>query len=162
MTTFQLDQCLDSKRFAQECAADGVCGTLRLPPSLRNAADPELLTALMASSHPLVTFDRSLPHEHTRFIPESHPGILIVSNFPAPQTMTIRIAQRVLSRFKREAPNWHEAVWRNSIVELTSLGVELSHVADNRLVPDGYYSFDTLNWSTSFFAVLTQNARRQP
>ncbi len=101
MTTFQLDQCLDSKRFAHDCAAEGLCGTLRLPPSLRNAADPDLLTALMTGSHPLVTFDRALPKEHTSFISESHPGILIISNYPAPQTMTIRIAQRVLSLVSR-------------------------------------------------------------
>ena len=46
MTTFQLDQCLDSKRFAHDCTAEGLCHTLRLPPSLRNAADPELLAAV--------------------------------------------------------------------------------------------------------------------
>ena len=162
MTTFQLDQCLDSKRFAHDCVAEGLCRTLRLPSSLRNAADPDLLAALMTGSHPLVTFDRALPEEHSQFIPESHPGILIVSNSPAPQTMTVCIAQRVLSRFKIAVPNWHEAVWQNSIVELTSVSVEVWHVADKQLVHDGYYAFDTPDWPTLLFTVLTQNAQRQP
>ena len=162
MTTFQLDQCLDSKRFAHDCAAEGLCHTLRLPPALRNAADPVLLAALMTGSHPQVTFDRALPEEHSQFIPESHPGILIVCNYPAPQTMTVRIAQRLLTRFKRAVPNWHEVVWRNSIVELTSVGVEVWHVADKQLVHDGYYSLDTPDWPTSLFTLLTQNAQRQP
>ena len=123
---------------------------------------PRHVGALMTGSHPLVTFDRALPEEHSQFIPESHPGILIVSNYPAPQTMTVRIAQRVLSRFKIALPNWHKAVWQNSIVELTSVGVEVWHVADKQLVHDGYYSFDTSEWPTLLFTLLTQNAQRQP
>ena len=162
MTTFQLDQCLDSKRFAHDCAVEGLCHTRRLPPSLRNVADPELLAALMTGSHPLVTFDRALPKQHTRFIPESHPGILIASNYPAPQTMTVRIAQRVLSRFKIAAPSWHEAVWKNSIVELTSVGVEVWHVTTKELVSDGYCSFEMPDWPAKLIALLTQNAQRQP
>lgn len=162
MTTFQLDQCFDCKRFARECAAEGLCHTLRIPASLRNTADPEMLSAVMTNANPLVTFDRELPHEHTPFIPESHPRILIVSNYPAPQTMTVRIAQRVLNRFKTAVPSWHEAVWRNSIVELTSVGVEVWHVADEKLVHDGFHSFDTPDWPTSLFMLLTQNAQRRP
>ena len=34
MTTFPLDQCLDSKRFAHDCDDEGLCHTLRLPPTL--------------------------------------------------------------------------------------------------------------------------------
>ena len=78
MRTFQLDQCLDSKRFARECTAQGLCRTARLPPSLRDADDPELLEALMVAQNPLVTFDRALPCDHIASIPAQHPGILVI------------------------------------------------------------------------------------
>ena len=62
MTAFQLDQCLDSKRFARDCAAQALCHTARLPPSLRNADDPELLRALMVRR---VRWSRSTVPSHT-------------------------------------------------------------------------------------------------
>ena len=160
MTTFQLDQCLDSKRFARDCADEGRCRTLRLPPSLRNAEDPELLTALMTGFNPLVTFDRELPHEHAQFIPASHPGIVIVSNDPSPQTMTVRIAQRVLARFKAALPDWHESIWKNSVVEITSDAIEVWHVEGTRLIPDGYFAFDHTDWPTVLRTLLDRNAQR--
>ena len=82
MIAFQLDQCLDSKRFARDCAVEGLCQLLRLPPALRDVDDPELLPPLMVGVNPLVTFDRALPHEHTSSIPEHHPGIIVSATSP--------------------------------------------------------------------------------
>ena len=161
MIVFQLDQCVDSKRFARDCTSEGLCQTLRLSSSLRNAEDPELLSSLMAGTHPLVTFDRALPHDHTAYIPDLHPGILVVSNFPAPQTMTIRIAQQTLGRFKTAFPIWHQAGWNNSVVETTSLAVDVWHVEQRQLVHDAYLSFDTLDWQTPLQTVLRQNSTRK-
>jgi hypothetical protein len=160
MTTFQLDQCLDSKRFARDCADQGLCQTFRLPPSLRDAEDPELLRALMAAPSPLVTFDRALPHDHTAFIPSQHPGIIVISNYPALQTMTVRIAQRVLGRCKAAFPQWHLVAWTNSVVEITTIGVDVWHVQDNRLVRDTYLAFDSADWQMRLTSALEQNARR--
>lgn len=98
MIAFQLDQCLDSKRFAKECHAEGLCQVQRFPSVLRNAEDPELLMTLMVQAIPLVTFDRALAHEHARFIPDNNPGIIVISNYPSPQTLTVSIAQKVLRR----------------------------------------------------------------
>ena len=159
MTAFQLDQCLDSKRFARECAAEGFCQTLRLPPALRNAEDAQLLTVLMADPNPLLTFDRTLPDEHTSSIPDQHPGIIVVTNFPAPQTLTIQIAQRVLNRFKTFFPAWHQVSWRNSIVELTTIGIEVRHVANGRLVKDVYFSFDEADWAARLLTTLQRNSQ---
>lgn len=161
MTTFQLDQCFDCKRFARDCANEGLCHTLRMPTSLRNAPDPDMLSVVMARAHPLVTFDRELPDEHTPFIPDSHPGILIVTNAPSPQTMTVAVAQRVLSRFKRAVPNWHDLVWANSIVELSAIGAEVWHLSKRQLIHDGYFSLDLPDWSSLFLSVLNRNANPQ-
>jgi hypothetical protein len=162
MTTFQLDQCLDSKRFARDCAAQGLCQTARLSPSLRDADDPELLRALMVSPRPLVTFDRTLPHEHTASIPAQHPGIIVISNYPAPQTMTVRIAQRVLGRFKAAFHEWHIAAWSNSVVEVSTIGVEVWHVDGQRLVRDTYLGFDSADWQSRLTSVLQRNSRLDP
>ena len=160
MITFQLDQWLNSKRFARDCAAEALCQTLRLPPTLVDVKDPDLLRTLMAGVNPLVTFDRALPREHTSSIPRHHPGIIALSNFPAPQTMTIRIAQQVLKRFKTAFPDWHEVSWTNSVAEITTISVELWHVDQAQLVRDAYLAFDSVDWQTKLRELLQQNSQR--
>ena len=112
----------------------------------------------MAAENPLITFDRALPHDHTASIPQRHPGILIVSNYPEPQTMTVKIAQRVLSRFKNSFPKWHEVEWSNSVAELTTIGVEVWHVVGSQLARDEYLAFDTPDWVDKLIHVVLQNA----
>lgn len=158
MTSFQLDQCLDSKRFVRDCAAEGLCRVLRLPADLRDAKDPDLLQGLMAADNPLLTFDRALPHDHTPSIPRAHPGILIVSNYPEPQTMTVKIAQRILSRFKSSFVKWHEVDWSNSVVEVTTIGVEVWHVAGSQLVRDEHLAYDSPDWTERLLEIVSQNA----
>jgi hypothetical protein len=158
MTSFQLDQCLDSKRFVRDCAAEGQCRLLRLPADLRNAEDPELLELLLAAENPLLTFDRALPHDHTGSIPRTHPGILIVSNYPEPQTMTVKIAQRILARFKKTFVKWHEVDWSNSIMEVTTIAVGVWHVDESHLIRDCYLSYDSPNWADQLFAIVSRNA----
>lgn len=159
MIAFQLDQCLDSKRFVRNCTAEGRCQLFRLPPPLRGAEDPQLLAGVMAVANPLVTFDRSLAHEHTAHIPQNNPGIIVISNYPAPQTLTVSIAQKVLAKFKSAFQDWHQVSWRNSVVEITSLGVEVWHVASGKLVRDAYFAFDTADWQGGLRTALHANAR---
>lgn len=161
MIAFQLDQCLDSKRFARDCAVEALCQTLRLPSSLRDAKDPVLVSALLSGSNPLVTFDRALPRDHTAAIPAHHPGIVIVSNYPAPQTMTVRIAQNVLKQFKTAFAMWHQVSLRNSVAEITSVGIEVWHVEQAKLVRDKYLTFDADGWQTRLVEVLQLNSQRQ-
>ena len=160
MIAFQLDQCLDSKRFASACSAAGHCDVFRLPPALRGAEDPNLLSMVMAGPNPLVTFDRALAHDHTRFIPELNPGIIVVSNYPSPQTMTVSVAQKLLHDFKTAFPTWHQVFWNNSIVELTTLGVEVWHIAGGGLMRNEYLAFTTPDWKPRFRAILDENSRR--
>ncbi len=160
MTTFQLDQCLDSKRFARDCTTEGRCRILRLPRSLHDVNDPVLLQTLMAAPNPLLTFDRALPRDHTAFIPDRHPGLLVISNFPAPQTLTIRIAQQLLQRFKSAFPDWDQVSWNNSVVEITTLGVEVWHVAQGHLINEDYLVFDAVDWQARLREVLQRNIQR--
>ena len=160
MIAFQLDQCLDSKRFAKECHAEGLCQVQRFPSVLRNAEDPELLMTLMVQAIPLVTFDRALAHEHARFIPDNNPGIIVISNYPSPQTLTVSIAQKVLRRFKAGFPEWHQVAWRNSVVEITDIGVQVWYVQSGKLVRNEYLAFDAPGWQERLRAVLVENSHR--
>ena len=119
MIAFPLDQCLDSKRFAMECRAEGLCQVLRFPSVLRNTEDPELL-----------------------------------------RTLTVSIAQKVLRRFKAGFAEWHRVAWRNSVVEVTSIGVQVWHVESGKLVRNEYLAFDPPGWQERLIAALEENSRR--
>ncbi len=159
MIAFQLDQCLDSKRFVRDCNAEGLCQIHRLPPSLRGKEDPELLSVVMPGNYPLVTFDRALPHNHTQFIPESNSGIVVLINYPSLQTMTISIGQKVLRQFKSAFPDWYRLTWRNSIVEVTSIGVTVWHVAGGKLIRDTYQARAADGWQSRLAVILKANAQ---
>ena len=74
--------------------------------------------------------------------------------------MTISIAQRVLQRFKVTFPDWHRISWANSVVEITTLGVEVWHVVRGRLVQDAYVGFDTADWPSRLLNILEENSQR--
>ena len=76
MSTFQLDQNIDDLAVVKACNAEGHGVALRLPPSLKDALDPELLAVVMAGGCPLVTLDRRLACDHAAHIPDQNPGIV--------------------------------------------------------------------------------------
>src|SRR5947199_5149814 len=109
MTTFQLDQNIDDAKVVDACKAEGHGAANRLPVALRDAEDPQLLAVIMAGNSPLVTLDRKLAWEHSAHIPDEHPGIVVVTNYPKKfPTMTSRIALRLLAALKKRFPTWHE------------------------------------------------------
>jgi hypothetical protein len=124
--------------------------------------DPVLLQTLMAAPNPLLTFDRALPRDHTAFIPDCHPGLLVLSNFPSPQTLTIRLAQQLLKRFKSEFPDWDHVSWKNSVIEITALGVEVWHVEQGRLIREDYLALDVVDWQARLHEILHHNSQRGP
>ena len=70
-------------------------------------------------------------------MPEIHPGVVIIHNgFGNPQTITMKIIQKILAKFKERFPDWYQVDLRNSIVELTPDTVELQHIEAWQLIPD--------------------------
>jgi len=111
----------------------------------------------------LVTLDRRLPREHTAYIPEANPGIVVVTNYPKKYpTMTSAIATRILGNLKASLPTWSDAPLNNSILEITAEGVEVCHVHDRRLVRDGYFSFTDPDCQGKLQEKLRENADRGP
>ena len=74
--------------------------------------------------------------------------------------MTVGIALQGLRRFKSTFPDWHQVPWRNSVVETTTIGVEVWHVASGRLVRNAYLAFDSADWQIRLIGTLEKNARR--
>ena len=96
MITFQLDECVNSKKLVQRCDEEGLCKVYRFPSFMRGAGikDPEVFDSLLPKGKPLLTTDNALLDEHLDSIPEKHPGIIIVSNSASVlQTLTIKRVQ---------------------------------------------------------------------
>ena len=72
--------------------------------------------------------------------------------------MTVRIAQRILSRFKLAFSKWHAVDWGNSVVEITTVGVEVWHVDQSQLIRDGYLAYDSKDWTVQLLQLLQNNA----
>ena len=133
MTTFQLDENANSRKFADECVRQGLCGVRRFPSSLRGTKDADLLPQLMSASYPLLTFDRQIAQNNSEQIPERNPGILIVTDPGSVHTLTVETARNILLNFKTVFTEWHKVSWRNSIVAISPSSVEVSRLAAGQL-----------------------------
>lgn len=158
MTTFQLDQCLNSKKFVQACNAQGLCAVHRFPSDLHGLDDSNVLTRLLSTDKPLLTTDSRMALDHASAIPLMSSGLVVIHNDKDVRTMTISIAQQVLREFKSAFPEWHTVSWRNSVVTVSSKNIEVSHAIGNTLVRDLFAEFAEPNWQSRVKAVLSQNS----
>lgn len=162
MTTFQLDECLNSKKLVQGCTQEGLCNVFRFPSDMKGLKDPEMLTQLLPKGNPLVTTDIALLDEHLDSIPKYHPGIIIIANSESvPQTLTIKKVQAILRKLKTKWSQWYQVSWQNSIVCLTQDSVKILHLEDNHLKEDGYFTYQAPDWEENILLqVLYRNANR--
>ncbi len=161
MITFQFDQCLNDKKLARDCTAEGLATAWCFPRRLMDEEDPVVLGDLLAKPNPLVTLDLRMAGDHSISIPEPYPGIVAISNGRGnPRTMTTSAARKVLVQFKKRFPDWHRTTLHNSIVEISPAGVEIWHVEKGRLVHDEYIPFDDSDWTTRFKRLIRLNAER--
>jgi hypothetical protein len=161
MMTFQFDQCLNDKKLARDCTAQGLATAWCFPRRLMNEEDPVVLSDLLAKPNPLVTLDLRMARDHSASIPEANPGMVVIGNGREnPRTMTSSAARKILARFKNQFPDWHRTTFNNSIVEISPAGVEIWHVDKGQLVHDGYISVDDSDWITRFKQLIQLNAER--
>src|SRR5271154_1612318 len=100
MNTFQLDECLNDKRFQADCEAGGLAKVYRYPRALRGQEDSVVLSTLLRRPNPLLTKDRDMPDQHVSSIPETHPGLVVIANAPdVPQTITMPGVRKILADF---------------------------------------------------------------
>ncbi len=163
MTTFQLDECLNDRTFADRCNAEAVgeTQTFRYPRRLKGEDDPAVLADLLPRGNPLVTTDRAMPEQHGEHIRIPHPGIVIVCHSPdEPRTITASRAAAILARVKSSVPDWHRLPLANSIVFLTEVDVEVCCVQSGSLVHGRHLSYTDPNWPADLTADLAMNAAR--
>jgi hypothetical protein len=161
MTTFQLDECLNSKKLVLGCAQEGLCQVFRFPSDMKGLKDPEMLNQLLPKGNPLITTDFALLDEHLNSIPEYHPGIILIANSESvPQTLTIKKVQTILRKFKTKFSQWHQVFWQNSIVCITQDSVNVLHIEAGYLKEDGYLTYQSIDWEKTLEDLLYQNAKR--
>lgn len=166
MTTFLLDQNVNKKSFARKCNLQPHAKAKRFPPEWKDYVggfkDPQLLPIVMDGDKPLVTNDRNIASENIAYIPKANPGIIIVAfaKGSTTRTLTADDTEKILANFKSTFPKWYAANWSNTVIEITQLGVMVSHVESGLLQPDTYLAFTTANWQPSLTAVLAANAAR--
>jgi hypothetical protein len=163
MMTFQFDQCLNDKRLARDCTAQGLATAWCFPRRLMDEEDPIVLGDLLGRPHPLVTLDLRMARDHSTSIPDSNPGMVVISNGrDNPRTMTTSAARKILAQFKKQFPDWHRTTFNNSIIEISPAGIGIGHVESGRLVHDEDIPLDDMNWMTRFERVIQVNAGRAP
>jgi hypothetical protein len=166
MPTFQLDECLNDPEFAQECEDDsnaknipGVAVRL-FPRRLRGEDDDVVLRESLQLDGAILTKDRRIARDWIAAIPNQHPGIIIIANAPGnAATITVSIVKKILSNFKKAFPQWHALSFRNSVLEITQIGIEIWRASDNILLPSGYIQFDSNERETILIGKLASNAK---
>jgi hypothetical protein len=118
MNAFQLDECLNDKRLADLCNAEGHCVVRRFPRRLREQKDFVVLPDLLAKDAPLVTIDFPIVDENKRHIPEVNAGLIIVRTRNVQRPFTAKSATQNMQRFKQKFPDWAEADWSGIHLEI--------------------------------------------
>ena len=77
---FQFDQCLNDKKLAREVQRQGLAEAWCDPRRLMDEEDPVVLSDLLAKPNPLVTLDLRMARDHSNYIPEESPGMVVISN----------------------------------------------------------------------------------
>ena len=163
MRRIQLDEDIDAKHLVKACRAEGKVEAKRFPSKMRNKgiADPVVLGVLIPMGNPILSIDLGLVHEHRRHVPDVHPGILLVGlDEDSVRTITTHLTQSMLSRFKRQIPQWETLQLRNSIIVVRESHVEVYHIENGDLERDDFLSREKTSFAEELTALLRRNAER--
>jgi hypothetical protein len=161
MISYQVDECLNSKKLVLACAEEGLVNVRRCPRRLKQRDDPEVLRDVLPSEWSLVTTDRVIHLEHSRFFPREHSGVLIVATSESSRTLSIKNVLAILRKFKAAFSDWHEVSLRNSVVEITEQQAEVWRVSNGNAERIGFFEFNTGGWQDSLRSLLQQNSSRK-
>jgi hypothetical protein len=160
MTTFQFDECSTYLEYISKCnkAPVGATEAKRHERKHRGLPDPDVLAIHMKGNSVFITFDGRMVDEHGTHIPTLNPGIIIIGHSPAYSfTMTHVFACKILEDFKVNFPEWHTISWRNSIVKMTEVSIEIGYNTTSGFVSQFYEFFKESGWQDSLKSFLTQN-----
>lgn len=162
MKTIQFDECVNSKELEAACRAEGKCIPHRFPKRFkgRGLGDPQVLELFFAQGKIVLTNDENILSDHLQDIPESHPGLVIVTHSDNCRDELTDTANRaILSNFKAMILRWDEVVCRNSIIVITESSIEVLHKEAGKLNRDFYIVLPS-NDAQNLYACLQDNCIR--
>jgi len=132
VTTFQLDESFDMKKFAERCSTEGRCKMERFPPSLRGKKDFEWFPILLAHDAPILTtdFQIALHPDNRQAIPARNSGIIVIKPKIAESGFGSKRAIPLIDKFKLAFPEWSNLNWSDAYVEITDVDVYVRSFVD--------------------------------
>jgi hypothetical protein len=134
MRGFQQDECLNGKAFRAACNSQKLCQVHKFPTNLHGTKDPVLLPILLAGASPLLTVDRRIVDDNIQYIPNTHPGIIIIKTVNTKKSLTTSIASSIVQKFKAIYPAWHDTDWSGKCLEVDEINSALSVVRTSSIV----------------------------
>lgn len=124
----------------------------------RSVKDPEMLQWWGQLDVMLLTTDSRMISDHTRFVPNKHKGITVISPYGHTSPDLPRIGS-ILAAFKLALPQWPMLSLDNSILELwvdcPTHDVSVAHVKDGQVVCYDDFSYSSPDWPANFLHTLS-------
>jgi len=170
MTKIQLDECIDCKRLAKACVKQNLVAIVRFPPELKTKVarenrlnrDELVLPRFLREGSTVLTTDYPIDSDNATFIPEKHPGIIIISNAHPTPSVKFSDIEKTIDQFKVNVPNWHLLSWDNSITEISLEWVDVRYVERGHVKELQRLFFTDQSWPAKLATTLTSNAQRNP
>jgi hypothetical protein len=151
MKPYQLDECLNFGRLAEDCNSEGRCKVRRFPRGLKGQKD---------AVAPVLTADFRIIYQHGEHVPEINSGLIVVRSSNSRKPFTRRSVSMNLARLKRKFPQWAETNWSGIYLEVDEEAVFLAPLRRYQ-VPDGpRINFDQNNFDEVFTAELSRLQRK--
>ena len=163
MKTFQLDECINSKRLAAACNAAHKCNTHRFPKKMKGKGiqDPVVLKEFFSAGKAIVTNDAAMLCDHVVDIPELHPGLLFVVFSPeCKHELSDEASAGILNSLKQRVPTWNQIPCDNSVIVITEKDIEILHKRGERLDRDLYAEYGDEEIAGLVTNALIRNAKR--
>lgn len=116
VTTFRLDECLDSKALAQSCNAENKCVVERCP--VKGQPDEVVLEDVFDRKITLLTVDRTIIRDNAAKMRASNGGIIVIKTKKPRPFMTIPLAKNMIALCKNNIPSWPTIDWSMIYVEI--------------------------------------------
>lgn len=160
MRTVQLDKNAGSKKFKNACNQEGLVRCILLPRGVREKSDAEVLDFGASNQYLTVSFDRGLFFDSGHVLVGRNPGgLLLRFDDDSIRQISTATAPKILKDFKAQFPEWHEAPWRNSILELTPSLVYVYKTTSFPLEFVELLSRGVIGWQTRLKTLLEANAQ---
>jgi hypothetical protein len=163
VTTFQLDESFDMRKFAKRCSTEGRCKMERFPPNLRGKKDFEWLPILLANDAPILTtdFGIAIHADNRQAIPSRNSGIIVVKPKIPESGFGSKRAIPLIDKFKLAFPEWSNLNWSDTYVEITDVDVYVRSFVDPHQKSGETVSYDNEDFTVRLIKAVAKAQRIQ-